>query len=87
MQTFEEAFKSGGNTVDNESWRTLVEFKEASIKSMVEKYGFYDLIKIPIVSGYISKMRKWYLPTCSLKNELLCLLRDVGIASDFFGMY
>lgn len=52
MRTFTDAFVAAGNTVDDESWRTLVEFKEASIKSMVEKYGFYDLLMIS-ASGYI----------------------------------
>lgn len=52
MQSFGEAFVSAGNTVDDEAWRTLVEFKEGSIITMVEKYGFYDLLMISR-DGYI----------------------------------
>ena len=37
MRTFDDAFARAGNTVDDESWRTLVEFKEGSIKNMVQK--------------------------------------------------
>jgi len=46
MRTFDNAFVDAGNSVDNDQWRTLVEFKEASIKNMVKKYGFYDLLMI-----------------------------------------
>lgn len=52
MSTFNDAFVRAGNTVENESWKTLVQFKEASIKSMVEKYGFHDLLMIS-AAGHI----------------------------------
>ena len=46
MTTFENAFESAGNTVDDEMWRTLVEFKEQRIKEVVAAQGFRDLMLI-----------------------------------------
>ena len=58
MRTFDDAFARAGNTVDDESWRTLVEFKEGSIKNMVQKYGFYDLLMISTSGNIIYSTAK-----------------------------
>ena len=76
MRTFDDAFKSAGNTVDDESWRTIVEFKEASIKSMVEKYGFYDLLMISSGGNIVYSTAKgadlgMNIPDSTLKDSSL----------------
>ena len=78
MRIFDDAFKSAGNTVDDDSWRTLVEFKEASIKSMVEKYGFYDLLMISLAGDIVYSTAKgsdlgMNIPNSSLKDSSLGL--------------
>ncbi|PIE65604.1 MAG: hypothetical protein CSA26_02930 [Desulfobacterales bacterium] len=52
MDIFTQAFVDGGQSVESERWKTLVQFREGSIKSMVEKYGFHDLLMIS-PDGYI----------------------------------
>ncbi len=46
MEIITGAFEDAGKTVDDEAWRTLVKFKEASIINTVEKNGFFDLLMI-----------------------------------------
>lgn len=58
MENFTSAFEAAGNSIDDESWRTLVEFKEPSILSMVEKNGFYDLLMISISGDIIYSAAK-----------------------------
>ncbi|PHR30480.1 MAG: hypothetical protein COA36_00260 [Desulfotalea sp.] len=74
MRIFENAFNGGGNTIDNETWRTLVEFKEASIISMVDKYGFYDLLMISTNGNIIYSTAKgsdlgMNIPESRLRNS------------------
>lgn len=58
MRIFDDAFVRAGNTVENDSWKTLVQFKEASIKSMVEKYGFHDLLMISAAGNIVYSTAK-----------------------------
>jgi methyl-accepting chemotaxis protein len=46
VSAFSDAFEENENTVDNDEWRIIVEFKEPRIKSIVADNGFYDLLLI-----------------------------------------
>jgi methyl-accepting chemotaxis protein len=47
VTSFNDAYEDWDNTIaDNEDWKTIVEFKEPRIKSIVANYGFYDLYLI-----------------------------------------
>jgi methyl-accepting chemotaxis protein len=46
LTTFNGAFEDHGNSVDNENWRMIVEFKENRLKDIVVDNGFYDLFLI-----------------------------------------
>lgn len=52
ISTFNNVFKDAGNTVDDDGWRTIVEFKQEPIKKMVADHGFNDLMLIS-PDGYI----------------------------------
>ncbi|BHH84108.1 methyl-accepting chemotaxis protein [Desulforhopalus sp. 52FAK] len=95
MRTFNDAYVAAGNTVDDDSWRTLVEFKEASIKSMVEQYGFYDLLMISMEGNLIYSTAKgadlgMNIPNSALKEsslgsayEKISINPDGNIFADF----
>jgi methyl-accepting chemotaxis protein len=46
LAAFNSAYEENDNSVDNEDWRIIVEFKEPRIKGMVADNGFYDLLLI-----------------------------------------
>ena len=46
LSTFNQTFEDNGNSVDNENWRMIVEFKEPRLKEIVSENGFYDLLLI-----------------------------------------
>ena len=46
LTTFNETYETSGNSVDDERWRMIVEFKEPRLKQIVADNGFYDLFLI-----------------------------------------
>jgi len=46
MKVLNNAYETNPNLKENDTWQTLVQFKEKSIKAMVEKYGFNDLLLV-----------------------------------------
>ena len=46
LTNFKDAFEEGGNSVDSEGWRIIVEFKEVRLKAIAADYGFDDLLLI-----------------------------------------
>jgi methyl-accepting chemotaxis protein len=46
LTSFDNAYEENDSSVDNEDWRTIVEFKEPRIKGMVADNGFADLLLI-----------------------------------------
>ena len=46
LTSFNSAYEDNDNSVDNEDWKIIVEFKEPRIKAIVADNGFYDLYLI-----------------------------------------
>jgi methyl-accepting chemotaxis protein len=46
LTAFNNAYTEGGNSVDSDEWRIIVEFKEPRIKGIVADNGFHDLLLI-----------------------------------------
>jgi methyl-accepting chemotaxis protein len=46
LTAFNNAYAEGGNSVDSDEWRIIVEFKEPRLKGIVADNGFHDLLLI-----------------------------------------
>jgi methyl-accepting chemotaxis protein len=46
LSAFNNAYQDNENSVDNDDWQIIVEFKEPRIKGIVATNGFYDLLLI-----------------------------------------
>lgn len=46
LTSFNDAYEENDNSVDNEDWKFIVEFKEPRIKAIIADNGFSDLFLI-----------------------------------------
>ncbi|HSO21016.1 MAG TPA: methyl-accepting chemotaxis protein, partial [Desulfosarcina sp.] len=58
LTAFANAFEENDNSVDNDGWRIIVEFKEPRIKGIVADNGFFDLFLISLAGDIVYSAAK-----------------------------
>ena len=75
MKSLNNAYGDNNDLEKNETWQTLVEFKEKPIKAMVEKNGFSDLLLISLDGNIIY--------TAAKGDDLGMNVKEAGLSDAF----